>query len=117
MALYLALYTDLKIGKKPSGSRVTDVRRPAAPVTPNKLLQPLHKRDGGPVFFVQGLADAIGETHRRTHAWSCLYFSSSSSLLSVQSGFGTMQLAGQTSLHCGSSSAPTHSVHFIGSIT
>src|SRR5271169_5689722 len=28
-----------------------------------------------------------------------------------------MQLAGQTSLHCGSSSAPTHSVHFNGSMT
>jgi hypothetical protein len=28
-----------------------------------------------------------------------------------------MQFAGQTSLHCGSSSAPTHSVHFIGSMT
>src|SRR5450756_2145538 len=28
-----------------------------------------------------------------------------------------MQFAGQTSLHCGSSSAPTHSVHFSGSMT
>ena len=28
-----------------------------------------------------------------------------------------MQSAGQTSLHCGSSSAPTHSVHRSGSIT
>src|SRR5215468_11898435 len=51
-----------------------------------------------------------------SHACSCWYFARRSSLLSVQSGLGKMQFAGQTSLHCGSSSAPTHSVHFIGSM-
>ena len=28
-----------------------------------------------------------------------------------------MQSAGQTSMHCGSSWAPTHSVHLVGSMT
>ena len=46
------------------------------------------------------------------------YFSSSCSRVSLKSGLGTMQLAtGQTSLHCGSSSAPTHSVQRSASIT
>jgi hypothetical protein len=45
------------------------------------------------------------------------YFAISSSGVSAKSGFGTMQSAGHTSMHCGSSSAPTHSVQRAGSIT
>ena len=45
------------------------------------------------------------------------YFAISSSGLSTKSGFCTMQSAGQTSLHWGSSSAPTHSVHLSALMT
>jgi hypothetical protein len=48
---------------------------------------------------------------------SASYFACSSSGDSTKSGCCTMQSAGQTSLHCGSSSAPTHSVQRNGSIT
>jgi hypothetical protein len=45
------------------------------------------------------------------------YFACNCSFDSLWLGSGTMQSAGHTSMHCGSSCAPTHSVHLSGSIT
>src|SRR5207342_2685935 len=63
--------------------------------------------------------DAVskGRAGLRHYPCNCLYFSSSSSFVSRKSGFSKMQFEGQTSLHCGSSSAPTHSVQRRESIT
>ena len=38
-------------------------------------------------------------------------------LTTTASAIGTMQSTGQTSIHCGSSKCPTHSVHKFGSIS
>src|SRR5262245_36252336 len=116
MALDLGFHAGGEI-RQELGDALLAAHGRAPAVAREQLLQPLHQRNGGAVLLVQRPADAVGEAHRLPHACSCSYLASRSSWLSTQSGFGTMHSAGHTSLHCGSSWAPTHSVHFIGSMT
>ena len=62
-------------------------------------------------------AAAVALRVPRFAAISASYFRRSSSFVSTWSGLTGMQSTGQTSTHCGVSKCPTHSVHFVGSIT